>query len=597
MSKPIKSRLEQLRAVMQRNGIAAYIVPSTDAHQSEYVPPCWQRRQWISGFTGSAGDVVVTLRAAALWTDGRYFLQAEQELAGSDIELCKIGQKDTLSIETWLRKQLSAGETVGIDPKLLSPTLRTRLQKELGEAEIGLTLVDLNLIDQIWTDQPAAPDSPIELYPVRYAGETSSAKLKRLRRELKQRQATAHVLTALDAIAWLFNIRGTDVPFNPVAICNAVIGADSATLFIDATKIPATVGKKLSSQIEIAPYDAFATALEELSTQRATVWVDEQATNSWVLERLANATLIRERSPIWQMKAKKNDTELAGMQQAHLRDGVAMVRFLAWLDHALAAEEQIDEVSVATKLERLRSEGSNYRGQSFAPIAGYGANGAVIHYSASPESASRLRRHGLFLIDSGGQYLDGTTDITRTVALGKPTAAQKQHFTRVLKGHIAIASCVFPEGTSGRQIDVLARQALWQAGLDYAHGTGHGVGCYLNVHEGPQSINPWRCTGVPLEAGNVLSNEPGYYLTGEYGIRIENLLAVRQSDVGPGFLCFEELTLCPIDIQLVVSGMLSAGELKWLNDYHARVRRELLPLLPAAEARWLRAATKRLQRR
>jgi Xaa-Pro aminopeptidase len=591
-----REKLNRLRALMAKEGLEAYLVPSTDPHQSEYVPACWRRRQWISGFTGSAGDLVVTRTTAGLWTDGRYHLQAEEELKGSTIKLFRMGRKGVPSLPGWLATHLKKGQVVGVDPRVLSRSVAQQIEAALAQASARLRLLDENLVDRIWEDRPPTSSAPLEILPRSFAGETVRSKLGRLRKALAQKHADAHVLTTLDAIAWLFNIRGTDVEYNPVAIAYAVVTRDQALLFVDPAKVPPRVARALGREVLVRPYDDLGAELLRLARAGRRVWVDGQTVNTWILKRLKGSPLITETSPVALMKARKNSAEVAGMKAAHERDGVAMVRFLAWLESAVAAGGQT-EVSVAEKLRSLRAEGKHFRGESFATIAGYKAHGAIIHYAATPRTDVPLEPHGLLLLDSGGQYLDGTTDITRTVLLGgEATNEQRQRFTQVLRGHIALFRCRFPAGTAGRQIDALARLALWDCGLDYAHGTGHGVGAFLSVHEGPQAISHTRCTGVPLEEGNVLSNEPGFYKEGEYGIRIENLmLVVREEELcrpGQVFLGFEPLTLCPIDTRLVEPSLLTQEERNWLNRYHARVRAALSGLLPAEAAAWLDRATR-----
>ncbi len=598
MSINVPEKLKRLRAQMKKAGVAAYLVPSTDPHQSEYVPECWQRRQWASGFTGSAGDLVVAERTAGLWTDGRYFLQASQQLVGTGITLQKQGVKGTPSIAAWVSTTLKKGQSLGVDPRLLSRALLAELQQALGAKGIKLKLLERNLVDAIWRARPAPPPAPIEVYPTKLAGSTVGAKLKRLRKEMSAAGATAHVLTALDCIAWLFNIRSADVPYNPVAISYALVTTRGAQLFCDPKKVTPQLRRALSRTVRIRGYDRFGGELQRVSRAKtASVWVDAGTVNAWVLEKLGDCQRIETTSPIWKMKAAKNPTELAGIRQAHVRDGVAMVRFLCELEHRVEAGKKVTELSAARRLTELRAAGDRYRGDSFETISGYAGHGAIVHYAVTERSSSRLRPKGLFLIDSGGQYLDGTTDITRTVLLGtKASSKQRDRFTRVLKGHIALSLARFPEGTAGRQLDVLARKALWEVGLEYAHGTGHGVGCYLNVHEGPQAISPTRCTGVPLAVGNVLSNEPGYYHEGKYGIRIENLVEVVKDDqLSRGsrtFLRFAELTLCPIDTRLVEPKLLDPADRRWLNAYHKRVRETLSRYLDKAETRWLHKATR-----
>ncbi|PIE18237.1 MAG: hypothetical protein CSA65_05850 [Proteobacteria bacterium] len=592
----VKQRLAALRALMTTHELDAYFVPSVDPHGSEYVPDCWQRRAFISGFNGSAGDVVITAEAAALWTDGRYFIQAKRQLKGSGIKLMKMGQPRVPSLEVWLAETLQRGQLLGADPRVLSKTVAARLSAAAEKAGAKLKLVDANLIDQVWGEErPALPQAPVIVQPPRFAGETVKSKLKRLRAELKTVKADALVISTLDAVAWTFNIRGADVAYNPLVIAYGLVTDQGATLFCDESKVSDKVRATLDKAgVEVARYEALGKMLGELNRAKASVWVDPSTVNAWVLSKLRRAKLKEAASPIVRIKARKNPKEIAGAQAAHVRDGVAMVRFLSWLEGAVAGGG-LSEIDASDKLREFRAEGELFHFESFSPISGYGANGAIVHYSAEPGSAATLKPEGLYLIDSGGQYQDGTTDITRTVLLGgEATAQQKSDFTRVLKGHIAISLLRFPVGTPGRNIDAFARKALWDVGQDYAHGTGHGVGAFLGVHEGPQAISPTRCTGVPLEVGNILSNEPGFYREGEYGIRIENLVLVTEDkrDAPARFLRFENLTLCPIDTRLVQVKMLTTEERSWLNAYHKTVRETLTPLVEGKARSWLRSATK-----
>ncbi len=595
----VRARIEQLRRLMARAGLDAYYVPSTDPHQSEYVPDCWQRRRFLSGFTGSAGDVVVTRRAAGLWTDGRYFLQAAQELQGSGVDLYRLGVPGVPTLPAWLAATLKPGMTLGADPQLVSRALHGELQQALRQAGAQLKLLEGNLVDRVWgASRPGRSAAPIEVLGQRLTGATAGQKLRWVRAEMARQGVDAHVITSLDAIAWLFNVRAADVAHNPVAIAYALITRRAATLYTDLRKVGPAAARALRAHAAFQPYEAVGPALAAMGKARLRVWADSATANMWVLGKLKGCPLLVEPSPVYRLKARKNEAEVAGMRAAHLRDGVAMARLLAWLPGAVAAGGQTEH-TVAQRVDALRAEQARFRGTSFGTIAGYGRNGAVIHYEASAEGAARLRPRGMLLLDSGGQYADGTTDITRTVLLGgQPSREQRDRFTRVLKGHIALITCRFPAGTVGKQLDTVARLPLWRAGLNYNHGTGHGVGFFLNVHEGPQSISPTRCTGAPLEAGNILSIEPGYYKEGRYGIRIENLALVvpdpEASTPEQPWLRFEPLTLCPIDTRLVDRALLAPEELRWLNDYHRQVRAALSPHLEGADLRWLRQATRRL---
>ncbi|MFN8547154.1 MAG: aminopeptidase P family protein [Candidatus Eisenbacteria bacterium] len=590
-----KQKIAALRSLLHQRGLYAFLVPSTDAHQSEYVPACWQRRAWVSGFTGSAGELLVTSDTAGLWTDGRYFIQAENELRGSGIRLFKQGQPGVPTLHEFLAKSIKRGEVVGVDPRTISPVDATALEQALAGVGSTVQYTEQNLVDQIWSDQPRPSDAPIHIQPLEFAGETVASKLKRLRLEIKAKGADAHVLSTLDAIAWLYNIRGRDIEYNPVVIAYAIVTQKEAILYLATGKASPSTARKLGSQVTIRPYDEFSEGLRDLAARKLKVWVDTGAATRWIVDLLQGAALVTGQSAVTPMKARKNEVEIEGMRRAHVEDGVAMVRFLHWLERELPKGE-LTEISAADRLAEFRSEGEHFQQLSFRTISGYGPHGALPHYSVDAKSNVPLKRDGLYVLDSGGQYLTGTTDITRTLLLGKTaTAEQKDRFTRVLKGHIALARAKFPAGTRGIRLDTFARQALWEAGLDYNHGTGHGVGAYLNVHEGPQSISPTRdIFGAPLEPGNILSNEPGYYEANAYGIRIENLILVqvepKLSKNGATWHCFDTITLCPIETRLIEKKLLTTEERGWLNDYHALVQKKLSPKLAAADKVWLKQA-------
>jgi Xaa-Pro aminopeptidase len=596
MPMTIRARVAALRALMKKHRLHAYLVPSADAHLSEYVPTFWRRREWLSGFTGSAGDIVVTHNQAALWTDGRYFLQAERQLRGSGIGLMKLGLPGTPTINGWLSKHLKKGQRVGVDPRLLSLSQFKKMKEELAHFAIELVPVERNLVDELWKDQPATPDGIVEIHPLKYAGERFQDKIRRVRKSMRAAGAKAHVVAALDCVAWLFNIRGSDVLHVPVVIAYTIVTEKTATLFVERKKVTRELRRAFGRSAQIRDYSSFRQALLRLSRSGGPVLLDPASTSQWIAGLLSpRAKLILRESPIMLMKATKNAAELRGMRRAHVRDGAAMVKFLHWLEQSLG-KRRISEIAIAEKLEELRSHSRLFRDVSFDTIVGYGEHGAVIHYSATPETDLVVRRKGLMIVDSGAQYLDGTTDITRTLCLSAPTAAQKQAYTRVLKGHIQVALTAFPVGTSGRQLDTLARKALWDAGLDYGHGTGHGVGAYLSVHEGPQSISHRDTAGTPLTPGMVLSNEPGYYESGRFGIRIENLVCVvpdpEHSTRERAFLKFENLTLCPIETRPIDTRLLTREEIRYFNAYHTRVRRALRRFLTKPEAAWLRKATR-----
>ncbi len=592
--KSTRTKLAALRRSMREHDLDAYLVPTADAHLNEYVPVCWQRRNWLSGFTGSAGDLLVMRDRAALWTDGRYFLQAEQELEGSGIELFRSGEPGVPTIDAHLGKVMKKGKKVGIDPRVVSMSRARALREDLAKVGVKLELVDPNLVDAIWDEAPALPSAPIEVVPLQRAGESTQDKLAGLRASMKEKRADALVITTLDAVAWTFNVRGQDVEYNPVVIAYGLVTAKDATLFVDPAKVGAAAKRKLGEGVKLRPYEDIRGELTALAKRKARVWVDQDSTNQWVAELLGPCDLVTSPSPIFERKARKNAAEIAGMRRAHVRDGVAMVRFLRWLSDEVP-KGKVTELSAEQQLEHFRSLGDHYRGPSFRTIAGFGPHGAIVHYSADDQSNVKLRS-GIFLIDSGGQYLDGTTDITRTVLLGtKATAEHRRVFTLVLKGHIALARAKFPSGVRGMRLDTLARMHLWTDGRDYNHGTGHGVGAFLSVHEGPQSISPLRCKGAVLEPGNIQSNEPGFYATGKYGVRIENLVLVvkdpKLTTEDKTWLAFETLSLCPIDRSLLDTELLTPEEQLWLNDYHHHVEKTLAPLLDdELDRQWLSCA-------
>ncbi len=589
----MSEKLNRLRRSMKRHRIQAYLVPSSDPHQSEYVPACWKRRQFITGFTGSAGDALITLDKAGLWTDSRYYLQAERELAGSGFDLLRMGLPGVPSWKEWTMRELRAGETLGFDPQLISHKEQADLAKLFGDRGLKLKPLGANLVDEIWEARPAPPSGKISRHQKKYAGESVSAKLERVRSRMAEERADSHILTQLDAIAWLFNIRGSDVTFNPVVIAYAIVTQKAASLFVDKKKVAAGVGAALSKDTEIRPYGDFQKELLAMGKATQRVWLDDATSSLWVADNLRGAKLILKPGPVPLFKARKNIAEIEGSRRAHLRDGAAMVKFLGWLEKEVP-KTGVTELSAARKLEEFRSRQPLYRSLSFETISSYGAHGAIVHYAVKPETDIPVESRGLYLVDSGSQYADATTDITRTICLGEPTDEQRDRFTRVLKGVISLSTISFPQATTGPQLDILARKALWEAGLNYGHGTGHGIGAYLGVHEGPQGIAPARGFGVALEPGMILSIEPGYYKDGEYGLRTENLaLVVRdeeRSTKALAFYTFETLTLCPIDLKLVKKEMLTAQELAWLSGYHQAIGEALAPLLDKEEMGWLRRA-------
>jgi len=583
---------------MKEYGVEAYLIPSSDPHQSEYVPEIWQRRKFISGFTGSAGNVFITQKKAGLWTDSRYFLQAEQELDKNIFTLFKMGIPDVLSLEDWILKELKKDETLGVDPQVVSHKNYMDLKKKLEEKSIKLKSIETNLVDVIWEDRPDLSKRKIDIYEERYAGESTASKLKRLRIKMAEEDAEVHVVTLLDSIAWLFNIRGSDVEFNPVAISYAVVTAEKALLFIDPDKINEKVRQTLREAIDILDYKDFNSELQSLAEKGCRVWLDEASVNQWIVGTLGKGVkLLLKPGPIKMFKAIKNNTEISGFKAAHIRDGAAMVKFLYWLEQSVG-KIKVTEVSAIKKLAEFRAKNDLFRGLSFETISSYSAHGAVVHYAANPETDIPLKPEEIYLVDSGGQYLDGTTDITRTLCLGSPTEEQKDSFTRVLKGMIDLLTTSFPQGTVGKQLDTIARMPLWEKGLNYGHGTGHGIGTYLNVHEGPHSISYYRCIGIGLEPGMITTIEPGYYKENEFGIRIENVALVvkdeEKSSEELSFYKFENLTLCPIDLRLVKKKLLSKREINWLNNYHKKVYETLSPILDRPESDWLKKATEKI---
>ncbi|MEI8273806.1 MAG: aminopeptidase P family protein, partial [Paludibacter sp.] len=567
-------------------GVSACIIPGTDPHASEYIAECWKERVWISGFNGSAGTAVLTLNKAGLWTDSRYFLQGTEQLTGTGIELMKQGLPETLEIIPWLSDELKAGDKVGVNPQMFSVNAYAAMKSELKMVDIELTSIDL--LAEVWTERPSLPLNPFFVFNSKYNGKSTTEKLTAVRSELKKARANVFVMSALDDIAWLFNIRGNDVDYNPVVIAYALVEEDKATLFIAPEKLTPETKQYVEKQgVSVAAYTGIYDALKGISASKA-VLIDGAKLNQSLFEAIPSGCAYRNTmSPVFKLKSIKNEVEMAGVRRAMVKDGVALTKFFKWLEENVVSGK-LTEVSVDKKLYQCRKEQENFIGESFGTIAGYGPHGAIVHYSATEESASVLKPEGIFLLDSGGQYLDGTTDITRTVALGKVTEQQKTDFTLVLKGHIALGTAVFPTGTRGTQLDILARKAMWDLGLNYGHGTGHGVGHFLNVHEGPQSIRMDENPTV-LQTGMFMSNEPGLYRTGEYGIRTENLVHIvpaMQTEFGQ-FLQFETVTLFPIDKNLIAIDMLNEIEKTWLNAYHQKVFDNVSPMLNGSDKIWL----------
>lgn len=594
MNTVITSRLAALRDVLKSQGVSAFIIPSTDPHLSEYVAPHWHSREWISGFNGSAGTVVVTLEKAGLWTDSRYFLQAADQLQGTGIDLYKEMLPETPSIAQFLTGELKAGEAVGIDATVFSTRGALALREELAAAGIALKAIT-DPMATIWSDRPAIPQDPIVVHPLRYAGRPATEKLDDIRQALAAKGAEALFVSLLDEIAWTLNLRGSDVHCNPVFVAYLYIGKEESILFTDAAKVPQETADYLTSiGVSVAPYTEAVAALRQL--QGVKLLLDLPKTNAAIYEAAQQGcTIIESASPICLMKSVKNEVEQAGFREAMIRDGVAMVKFLRWLKPAVERGGQT-ELTIDEKLCALRAEQADYRGISFDTIAGYGAHGAIVHYEATPETDIPLEPKGLLLLDSGGQYLDGTTDLTRTIALGPTTEEERTDYTLVLKGFLALMNAEFPAGTCGTQLDVLARQAMWKRGINYLHGTGHGVGSYLCVHEGPHQI---RMNHMPtlLQAGMTVTDEPGIYKAGKHGVRTENtLLIVPAQETAFGtFFRFEPLTLCPIDKAPIEPAMLTAEEVEWLNSYHRTVYEKLSPRLDEETREWLKEACEAIE--
>lgn len=592
----INQRLESLREVMKREHLAAFIFPSTDAHQSEYVADHWMGRAWISGFDGSAGTAVVTMHSAALWTDSRYFLAAEEQLKGTEFQLMKLKIPGTLSIAEWLGKELQDVDSpeVGLDGWVNSYTSTSGLIADLRKAG-GITVrTNFDPLEEIWKDRPSIPLKPVEIQPMEFAGEDVSSKIKRIRQALRAQHADGMLVSALDDIAWTLNLRGTDVHCVPVFVSYLLIASDKVSLFVDEAKVSSEIRAYLESNgVSIYKYNKVEEGLKAYSEYN--ILLDGNETSYYLWKAVRCQEIVQASSPIPAMKAVKNEAEIAGYRSAMLKDGVAMVKFLKWLLPAVEAGGET-EISIDKKLTALRAEQKLFRDISFDTIAGYQAHGAIVHYEATPETDIPLKPEGLLLLDSGAQYQDGTTDITRTIALGPITEEMKHIYTLVLKAHIQLELAKFPDGASGTQLDALGRECMWREGFNFLHGTGHGVGSYLSVHEGPHQIR-MEYMPTPLRAGMTLTDEPGLYLAGKFGVRIENTVLLSdymKTEFGK-FLQIEPLTLCPIDTAPIDLTMLMPEELAWLNEYHAKVYAELAPYLDEEEKKWLENATKAIK--
>lgn len=591
MKESITERIGRLRQCLREQSLSAFIIPSTDPHSGEYVPDHWKTREWVSGFTGSAGTAVITLDDAALWTDSRYFLQAADQLDGTGIRLMKDRLPDTPSIPEWLGQSLSPGAVVGVDGWVNTIGETQALREAL--AREGLTLrTDYDPVTRLWDGRPALPGTPVSIHPLEYAGVACHEKLAAIREKLLARGADGILLSTLDDIAWTLNLRGNDVHCNPVFVSYLLITSQESILYVRAEKLTTEVKAYLAQEgVNTEDYDDLQEDLRDYPY--ATLSLDPGRTNEAVRQAVNPLTkVLLEESPVPLMKAVKNEAEIRGFHAAMLRDGVAMVKFLKWLEEAVPQGNET-EMSIDRKLYECRAEQPLFRGISFDTIAGYKEHAAIVHYEATPETDKPLAPEGLLLLDSGAQYADGTTDITRTIALGETTDDERRDYTLVLKGHIGLTRACFPQGTCGTQLDVLARQAMWREGANFLHGTGHGVGAYLNVHEGPHQIR-MNHVPTPLRPGMTVTDEPGIYRAGRYGIRTENTLLVvpyRETEFGT-FYTFEPLTLCPIDTRPIVRSMLTAEETEWLNAYHRMVYDRLSPLLDEEHRAWLESKTK-----
>jgi len=578
---------------MKKADVDAYIVHHSDPHLSEYIPDYWKEREWLSGFTGSAGTLVVTQKNAALWTDSRYFIQAEMQLSGTGIELCKIGMPETPDIQSWLALNLKQNSIVACNGLLISLSNQRTLSENLKAKKFKVRF-DTDLVSKIWDDRPPIPQQKVFVHTAEFAKVSVQEKLGRIRKELLVRNATAYLMCALDEICWTFNIRGADISYNPVFLAYAIVDDDKATLYVDENKLTDEVIQFLANeQVSVKPYSKIFDKLAKLKKKDVLV-LDPAKVNFSIYSAIPGNTKVIETTGLaTQIKARKQPVEVEGINDAMVQDGIAMVEFLYWLEQNVKSGKVI-EITVAEKLLEFRSKRKNFISESFGSIVGYADHGAIVHYSATPQTSYTIKPEGFLLVDSGGQYLNGTTDITRTIHLGNPTPQEKRDFTLVLQGMVRLSMAKFPKGTRGSQLDTYARMALWSQGLNYGHGTGHGVGYFLNVHEGPQQIRPEN--HLPIEPGMVMSNEPGLYRPNAYGIRIENLIVCVEDETNDfgSFLRFDTLTLCPIDIKAIDLDMLTVQEREWLNHYHQLVYFKLSPHLAAEHEKWLKEITKPL---
>ncbi len=586
----INERIAALRVQMKKHNIDAYIIPSSDPHQSEYVAEHWQARKWISGFTGSVGTALVTADYAAVWADSRYFLQAEKEFKGTEVQLQKMKVQGAPEHINWLLDNLANGATVACDGLMMAAAQVQSMEKSFASKNISLDYT-LDLITPIWQARAAMPDSPIFEHHVKYAGRTRLEKLAQIRVEMQAKNADYHLVSTLDDIAWTFNLRGSDVEANPVFIAYSIIGINEAYLFIDEAKVSAAIKTKLKKDgVTVKPYASVVSFLEVLPANKS-ILIDHNIASIYLYNAIKSAKIIHNDTISIALKAIKNEVEIGHIRSVMVKDGVALTRMFRWFEQEIS-KRGVSEAEFADRLAAFRSEQKDYYGESFGAIVGYKGNGAIVHYHATHEDCAMIQNEGILLVDSGGQYHDGTTDITRTIALSAPTAEQKRNFTLVLKGHIALAMLRFPHGTKGIQMDILARQFLWANNLNYGHGTGHGVGFFLNVHEPPQGIiTGLNSRGTTVhEAGMFSSNEPGFYKENEYGIRIENLILATdelENEYGK-FMRFETVTLYPIDLQLIDKALMTKEERAWFNQYHKEVYRKLSPKLKVEERAWLK---------
>lgn len=588
-------RVRTLQDLMKKRGIEAYIIPSSDSHQSEYVADHYKSRQFISGFTGSAGTAVITLEHGnGLWTDGRYFIQAEKELNGSSIDLYKMREEGVPTINQWLKKNLKEGDTIGFDGQLFSANHIKEMKKELAAKKFHFAIDD-DLVNDIWEDRPTLPKEKVIDHDITFAGKKTSDKIKEIRKAMNEQDVDTYIIGSLDDIVWLFNIRGNDMKFSPVVYAYTLISTDSTVLYIDEEKVTKAIRERLSNEgVTIKAYHTIFEDINELSSD-SKVALDLKRINYKLYEKVSEKCEVKAIKEISShFKGMKNKIEIENLNRCHIRDNVAMVKFLYWLKTSIG-KETITELDIEDKLLELRSQGEHNIGESFATIAAYKENGALNHYKAKKETQKTLEPEGLLLVDSGGQYLDGTTDITRTIVLGPITEEMRRNYTLVLKGHINLSDVIFIQGTRGCNIDALARIPLWQYGLDYKHGTGHGLGFCLNVHEGPHGLSQ-HLIDVPFEEGMVVTNEPGYYVEGEYGIRLENdLLVVKHDKTEYGqFLKFENLTYCPFDLEAIQKDLLTEKEIELLNNYHKKTYEILSPYLSEKEKQWLKENTREI---